>query len=68
MPSERECRMQGGPPIPWYLAEAIHKLYRECFGDIQSLERINERGGFGYDEILAMAKLRYANHGRNREV
>jgi hypothetical protein len=59
--AERECNMQGGPPIPWYLAEAIHKLYVECFGNIQSLERINERGGFGYDEIKHLAERRQKN-------
>jgi hypothetical protein len=44
--------MQDGPPIPWFLAEAIYKhLYR--YGG-QSLETLGKRGGFGWAEVKAM--------------
>lgn len=40
--------MQGGPPIPWFVAEAIHKhLYRHS----QPLELMAQRGGFGWGEV-----------------
>lgn len=44
----RPFPMQGGPPIPWFLAEIIHRhLYRYD----QPLERMAERGGFGWQEV-----------------
>lgn len=47
----RPFPMQDGPPIPWYVAEAIHRhLYRER----QPLERVAERGGFGWTEVAYM--------------
>jgi hypothetical protein len=57
MEADRLFPMMGGPPIPWTLAERIYlDLYVACFGECQSFTRIAERGGFHYDEILAMAK------------
>lgn len=45
----RPFPMQDGPPIPWFLAEAIYEhVYR--FGG-QTLERLAERGGFGWGEV-----------------
>jgi len=45
----RPFPMQGGPPIPWFLAVAIYDhLYR--YGG-QTLERLAERGGFGWAEV-----------------
>jgi hypothetical protein len=43
--------MLDGPPIPWSLAEEIHKVYAKCFTNGQSLEGIASRGGFGYVEL-----------------
>jgi hypothetical protein len=49
--SLRPFPMQEGPPIPWFLAELIHRhLYRYE----QSVERIAERGGFGWEEVQAL--------------
>lgn len=55
---QRMCRMQGGPPIPWSIAEEIHRKYVELHGNIQSLERINERGGFGWAEVQWMFTIK----------
>lgn len=50
--------MLDGPPIPRSFAEEIYKVYTEFCSSKQSLERIEERGGFGYQEILALMKRR----------
>jgi len=42
--------MADGPTIDWETAERIHKVYR-CLGHTQSLQRIAERGGFGWEEV-----------------
>lgn len=48
--------LDGGPPLPWAVAEALYThMYDPLYGTRQSLERIAERGGFGYDEIRLMA-------------
>ena len=49
--------MQGGPAIPWDIAEIIYARYAELFpasARSQSLERIHERGGFGWAEVELM--------------
>ena len=51
---EREFPMQDGPDIPWSLAEKIYKMYSDLFGGEQSLERLAERGGFGWAEVKAI--------------
>lgn len=54
LPDLRLFPMQDGPPIPWFVAQAIYdNLYR--YGG-QTLERVAERGGFGWDEVSAMSK------------
>lgn len=51
MGDRRLFPMLDGPPIPWKLARAIHAhLYRHD----QSLERMAERGGFGWREVAFM--------------
>lgn len=45
--------MMDGPPIPWELAEAIWQGYAALFGKGQKLERVGERGGFGWGEVAA---------------
>lgn len=41
--------MQNGPPIPWFVAEAI---YHTVYGHTgQTLDRLAERGGFGWSEV-----------------
>jgi hypothetical protein len=43
--------MLDGPPIPWFVAEAIWThLYRHG----QPLETVARRGGFGWDEVASM--------------
>jgi len=49
--STREFPMQGGPSIPWSLAEQIYERYAAKQGRSQSLERLAERGGFGWAEV-----------------
>jgi len=64
--NEKVCRIQGEtirdedgsrvdlPPtyIPWWLAEEAYKGYH-CD---QSLEKIDERGGFGRQELLDLLR------------
>ena len=38
--------------VPWHIAEEAYKEYKAQFGDQQSLERLRERGGFGWIEII----------------
>ena len=48
--------MQGGPAIPWLIAKAIYDtLYAPRYGTTQSLDRLAERGGFGWDEVKLFA-------------
>jgi len=48
----RPFPMQDGPPIPWFIAEAIYThLYRSTG---QTLERLAQRGGFGWAEVAYM--------------
>lgn len=49
--STRMFPMQGGPDIPWWLAEVIYAGYSTAHGTGQSLERLAERGGFGWSEV-----------------
>ena len=51
-PAERKFPMMDGPPIPWQLAEVIYSGYSALYGTDQSLDRIAERGGFGWGEIV----------------
>ena len=48
----RPFPMQDGPPIPWYVAEAIYK-HLHPHGH-QSLERVAQRGGYGWGEVAYM--------------
>jgi hypothetical protein len=50
----RPFQMQEGPPIPWSLARAIYAGYSAIFGGDQSIERISERGGFGWGEVAEL--------------
>ena len=48
-PDVRPFPMQNGPPIPWFVAQAIYThLYR--FSG-QTLDRLAERGGFSWAEV-----------------
>ncbi len=50
-PLERMFPMMGGPPIPWSVAELIYERYAAVHGRSQTIERIAERGGFGWAEV-----------------
>ena len=46
--------MLDGPSIDWTTAEELYTVYSCLFGTDQSLERIAERGGFGWGEVPIM--------------
>lgn len=47
----RRFPMQDGPDIDWATAEKIYEIYSFLYGKSQTLERLAERGGFGWAEI-----------------
>lgn len=49
--STRRFPMQHGPDIDWKTAEKIYVMYSFLHGPRQSLERLAERGGFGWHEV-----------------
>lgn len=56
--------MQGFPKsIDWETAERIYLMYSAPYGTGQSLERIAERGGFGWKEVEYIAKEYISVHG-----
>lgn len=60
----RRARVQGvagpGPnrrpsgSISWEEHEQAWRAYAKLYGEIQSAERINDRGGFGYEELTGL--------------
>lgn len=48
--------MQSKIYITWEIAEKIYDRYKKLYGDSQSLERIAERGGFGWAEVEEIEK------------
>lgn len=52
--SNRMMPMQDGPPIDWATAEKVYAAYAMLYGGSQSIERIAERGGFGWSEVAGM--------------
>ena len=44
--------IQGVGKIPWAFAAKAYKKYVQLFGGNQSLERLAERGGFGWQEFV----------------
>lgn len=49
-PSRRVPKPWG--TIEWWEHEAVWAAYAKRYGTQQSAERINERGGFGYTEVV----------------
>jgi len=47
---ERSFPIQGFGLIPWAMAERAYETYTRLFGASQSLDRLAERGGFGFIE------------------
>jgi len=76
-PSERRFPVQRNshshPPtgvssIPWSLAERVYEDYAYLYGRAQSLERLAERHGFGWEEMIWIqyeAAERRAKHDRH---
>lgn len=56
----RWFRMQHGPHIPWEVAEVLYAGYASAYGTSQTIERMNERGGFGWGEVQGIMKDRPA--------
>lgn len=54
MVESKRFPMQDGPDIDWITAEKIYAVYSGLYGTDQSLERIAERGGFGWKEVALM--------------
>jgi hypothetical protein len=44
--------IQQGQPIPWHVAEIAYRHYAKAYGTDQSMNRLAERGGFGWTEFL----------------
>jgi hypothetical protein len=44
----------GRGEIPYEVAEEAYKEYAAKYGTSQSLERLNERGGFGWAELAIL--------------
>lgn len=63
--------MQDGPWIPWALAERIYELYALLYpgsANDQSLERLAQRGGFGWREVAFLWEdAATGNQGMRRE-
>ena len=57
--------MQDGPDIDWVTAEKIYVEYSYLFGTQQSLERLAQRGGFGWKEV-AYIRDQYIKAGGKR--
>ncbi len=38
--------------VPWAVAKAAYDVYSRLYGKDQSLERLAERGGFGWSELV----------------
>lgn len=57
--------MQDGPDIDWTTAEKIYEIYSGLYGTGQSLERLAERGGFGWEEVALLVKERKIRRQKN---
>lgn len=51
---ERRFPIQPGASVPWSLAQAAYTTYARLFGSEQSMERLAERGGFGWGEFACL--------------
>ena len=56
--NDKRFPMQDGPDVDWVTAEKIYEIYSELYGTEQSLERLAERGGFGWGEVAFLVKRR----------
>jgi hypothetical protein len=67
MPRSARFPMQDGPDVDWTTAEEIYKMYSYLFGTEQSLDRLAERGGFGWEEVSIIVK-RYHDKKRKQRM
>lgn len=44
--------VDGGGSIPWWVADLVYATYHRHHRE-QTLERLAERGGFGWEEVVA---------------
>ena len=67
MPTERMFPIQGetdrntgikrkAGQVPWGIAQLAYNHYSKLYGTSQSLERLAERGGFGWSELYNFLK------------
>jgi hypothetical protein len=52
---ETDTKNRGRRPpgwVPWGVAELAYKVYVRRYGTDQSLEKLAERGGFGWTELI----------------
>lgn len=42
--------------VPWGIAAEAYKVYAKKYRNGQSLERLAERGGFGWSELIALLR------------
>lgn len=52
--SDVRFRIQGAGTVPWSDAQKAYAQYVKLFGNQQSLERLEERGGFGIGEFCCL--------------
>lgn len=50
--------------VPWGIAELAYKQYVKDCGKGQSLERLAERGGFGWSELIRLLRGGYFSDER----
>ena len=48
---ERTFPIQKGTDVPWAMAQRAYVYYSEQYGNTQSIERMAQRGGFGWQEF-----------------
>lgn len=67
---EKMFPMLDGPKIPWTTAETIYRAYSCIEGpSCQTLERLAERGGFGWGEVgIYMKKVQHKQPKLHREI
>ena len=57
--------MLDGPSIDWITAKKIYEMYSCLYGYGQTLERIAERGGFGWSEVTHL-QIQYKRFKRGQ--
>ena len=58
MPSEEGHPVQGLGHVSSCVTERAYEVYKHRYGDRQTLERLNERGGFHTSELITLLYAR----------